>query len=79
MQVIGFSKKRKVVIPTKETTTYSCSYTLILLHHFFSHASIAILHDVQSPWLEQSSAGHVTFTEFKEVLKSQIATSKHIL
>ena len=27
---------------------YSCSYTLILLHHFFSHASIAILHDVQA-------------------------------
>lgn len=36
---------------------YSCSYTLILLHHFFSHASIAILHDVQAlGWSSQALA-----------------------
>ncbi len=52
MQVNGFSKKRKVVISTKEKTTYSYIILVLilqlLLHHFFSHASIAILHDVQA-------------------------------
>lgn len=56
---------------------YSCSYTLTSTSPFLFSRFHRYTSRCSSPWLEQLSAGHVTFTEVKEILKSQIATSKH--
>ena len=56
---------------------YSCSYTLTSTSPFLFSRFHRYTSRCSSPWLEQLSTGHVTFTEVKEILKSQIATSKH--
>ena len=58
---------------------YSCSYTLTSTSPFLFSRFHRYTSRCSSPWLEQSGTVHVTFTEVKEVLKSQITTSKHIL
>ena len=54
-----------------------CSCTLTSTSRFLFSRFHRYTSRCSSPWLEQLSAGYVTFTEVKEILKSQIATSKH--
>jgi len=46
---------------------YSCSYTLTSTSPFLFSRFHRYTSRCSSPWLELSSAGHVTFTEVKEV------------